>query len=229
VRLVLVPGFTQTKESWDAVIGELRRAGGGPEVRVVAAQPGHAWDDAVCRLAADGGHGTWVGYSMGGRLALAVALDHPTLVDHLVLVSATAGIRDDVSRRQRVADDEALAASIETDGVAVFLDRWLAQPMFVRVPPDATGLADRRRWSARDLASVLRNLGTGAMPNLWDRLGELTVRVTIVTGVHDTKFDAIGDELAAACARAEVRRVRRDTGHAVPLEDPSFLAAIMTG
>ena len=36
----------------------------------------------------------WVGYSMGGRTALHVALAHPDLVEALVLISTTAGIED---------------------------------------------------------------------------------------------------------------------------------------
>lgn len=227
MRVVLIPGFTQTARSWDATHAAIGAVHAGLETFVALPPPRRSWDAAVQRIAAASGRGTWVGYSMGGRLALAVALAHPRLVDDLVLVSATAGIADPVQRRQRVAEDETLAASIEVDGVAAFLEKWLAQPMFSRLPADASGVADRRNWHADDLASILRNLGTGAMPNLWERLGELTGRVTIVTGVHDPKFDAIGDRLASGCDHATVRRVRCDAGHAIPLEAPAFLGPLL--
>jgi pimeloyl-ACP methyl ester carboxylesterase len=51
--------------------------------------------------------------------------------------------------------------------------------------------------------------------------------VTVVTGVHDEKFTAIGDRLAAACVNASVRRVEVEAGHAIPLELPDFLQAIL--
>ncbi len=189
--------------------------------------PGHSWEATVTALAEAGGRGTWVGYSMGGRLALQIALDRPDLVDHLVLVSASAGLRSQAEAQTRRSADAQLADRIEAIGVDAFLAEWLAQPMFERVPVDASGLADRARWSASDLAATLRELGTGSMPNLWPRLTELAVPVTIVTGRHDPKFCAIGDELVAKCTNAEVARVTLDAGHAIPLEIPHFLEPVL--
>src|SRR5262249_56537802 len=77
-----------------------------------------------------GGRATYVGYSMGGRLCLQLALDRAELVDRLVLVSASPGIRGEVERAARREADERQAQEIERDGVDAFLERWLAQPMF---------------------------------------------------------------------------------------------------
>ena len=98
----------------------------------------------------------------------------------------------------------------ERIGTDAFLERWLAQPLFARVPADAPGLAERRQWRAADLATMLRTLGTGEMEPLWGRLAELTMPVMIVTGTHDAKFDALGDQLAAGIEHAH--RVRIDGG-----------------
>ena len=105
----------------------------------------------------------------------------------------------------------------------------MAQPLFAGVPADAPGLADRARWTARELAAQLRDLGTGAMPDLWERVGELTMPVVIVTGDHDEKFTRIGDDLAAACTHAAVTRVRVPGGHALALEQPGDVAAAIDG
>jgi 2-succinyl-6-hydroxy-2,4-cyclohexadiene-1-carboxylate synthase len=185
------------------------------------------WATAATALANAGGHGIWVGYSLGGRLALQIALDRPELVERLVLVSTSAGIETDAERTERGDRDEALATSIEVDGVDVFLDRWLAQPLFERIPNDAAGIAERRAQSASTLASQLRVLGVAAMPNLWPRLDEITMPITVATGRHDAKFTTIGDRLAAACTRSNVSRVEFDSGHAIPLEVPDFLRRVL--
>ncbi len=223
MRTLLVPGFTQTPSSWDGVRALL--AAPGTEVIALEVPAGLAWDATVAALAAAGGRGTWVGYSMGGRLALQLALDRPELVERLVLVSATAGLRSPAERATRVAADAELARQVLRDGVAAFVERWLARPLFAGVPADAPGLTDRARWTAGELAAQLTDLGTGAMPDLWERLGELTMPVVIVTGDDDEKFSRIGDQLAAACTHTAVTRVRIPGGHALPLEQPVHVAA----
>ena len=51
-----------------------------------------------------------VGYSMGGRMALRTAVDHPHLVRRLVLIGATPGIEDPADRAARAEQDRATAA-----------------------------------------------------------------------------------------------------------------------
>jgi 2-succinyl-6-hydroxy-2,4-cyclohexadiene-1-carboxylate synthase len=222
VRLLLVPGFTQTPSSWDGVRAHLPA---GSDVDALAVPPTDSFAATVEALGAAGGAGLWCGYSMGGRLALALALERPELVTALVLVSATPGIADTEERRTRVAADEELARAAERDGSAPFLLRWLAQPMFADVPPEAPGMEDRGQWSGAALAHALRTLGTGAMPPMWDRVGELTMPVLVVTGDADHKFTEIGDAMAARIPR--VRRAHLACGHAVPLVRPAQLAALL--
>jgi 2-succinyl-6-hydroxy-2,4-cyclohexadiene-1-carboxylate synthase len=217
--VLLVPGFTQTASSWDAVRTELT-ARGIPAMALEVAI-GDDFAATARGLANDRPAGLWCGYSMGARLALRLAIDDAAAVRGLVLVSGTAGL-DESARRERIAADEDLARSIERDGVAAFLDRWLAQPMFAGVPADASGLADRASWSAADLARWLRVCGTGTMEPMWDRLAEISVPVLVVSGTNDPKFDALAGRLVAGIAGA--RHIRIDCGHAVPLEAPRELA-----
>ena len=109
------------------------------------------------------------GYSLGGRVALHVALRHPERLSALVLLSATAGIIDDDERRARVARDEALATRIETIGTDAFLDEWLAQPLFASLPPNPLERA-ARSTDAKGLADSLRCTGTGTQDWLGSRL-----------------------------------------------------------
>jgi len=229
-RLILVHGFTQTGHSWAPII---ERLGAGVETVAVDA-PGHGDADrargdlwtAAHEVANAGGIGTYVGYSMGARIALHGALADPSSVDRLVLISATAGIDDADERRERRHADEALADSIERDGVADFLDRWLALPLFAGLSPDAAGRRDRLRNTPDGLASSLRHHGTGGQEPLWDRLGALTMPVLVVAGANDPKFVALARRLHERLANSELAVVT-GAGHTVHLERPGPFVALL--
>jgi 2-succinyl-6-hydroxy-2,4-cyclohexadiene-1-carboxylate synthase len=221
--VVLVPGFTQTAASWRGVNRILEES---CEVAALDVPAKETFAATAAALGRQGKRAVYVGYSMGGRLALRLALDQPELVPALVLVSSTAGITDEAARRERIASDEALAESVMRDGVDAFLDRWLAQPLFATVPPDAPGLRERRALSQRYLAHCLRVLGAGAMEPMWDRLPELAMPVALVTGKTDAKYEKIALTMLERM-RGEVVHVRLDGGHALPLEQPAVLGGFI--
>ena len=226
--VVLVHGFTQTGASWAPVLEHLRHF----DV-VMPDLPGHGaagrlqaglWDtaDRLRRLVA--GPATWVGYSLGGRTALHVALAHPEVVDRLVLISATPGIEDDGERRARREADRALALRVEADGIETFLGSWLSQPLFATLSPAQAGRAGRAAANtAAGLASSLRSAGTGSQGPLWDRLGELSARalpVLCVAGSLDAKYVAIAARMVGAIGPSATSLVVEGAGHACHLERP---------
>lgn len=227
-RVVLVHGFTQTARSWDDLARDL-----AADHEVVAVDaPGHGGSSAVRAdlgrgaelLGAIGGRATYVGYSMGGRLCLHLAVARPDLVERLALVSATGGIDAAVERAARRADDEALAVSLERDGLDTFLDRWVARPMFAGLP--ATGLEDRRRNTVEGLASSLRLAGTGTQRPLWDELASVTMPVLLVAGALDARFVAAAERMAALLPEATLEIVA-GAGHTVHLERPDAFRAVL--
>lgn len=233
--LVLLHGFTQTRQSWRRAIAALD---GGP--RVLAPDlPGHG--QAASRPASFAACTAYVralagdrfalgGYSMGGRIALAAALALGDRIERLVLVGASPGLADGAERAARRAADDALAARIEEIGVAAFAREWGAQPLFAgqdeRVA--AAAHADRLRNTAHGLAAALRGLGTGVMDPLWDRLGELPMPVTLLVGERDEKFRAVADRMAERIPRAEIHIVP-GAGHAAQLERPDVVATYLRG
>jgi 2-succinyl-6-hydroxy-2,4-cyclohexadiene-1-carboxylate synthase len=230
-RLVFVHGFTQTAASWAPVLARLPLR---LETRAVDA-PGHGdaatvdvdlWG-AADHVIGEGGHGIYVGYSMGARIALHAALAHPDIVRGLVLVSGTAGIDDAHERATRRESDEALATRIERDGVDAFLDHWLSLPLFATLPTDAAGLEARRSNTAAGLASSLRRAGTGTQEPLWARLGELAMPVLIVAGALDVKFVALAQRLHADLTGSTLAIVE-GAGHTVPLERPDDFVSVLT-
>jgi 2-succinyl-6-hydroxy-2,4-cyclohexadiene-1-carboxylate synthase len=225
-RFVLAHGFTQTARSWSAV--ERLMAERRPTAEIVAVDlPGHGaasdvtgdlWDAAE-RLITIGGTATYIGYSMGGRVALHAAVAHPDAVTRLVLIGATAGIEDEDERRDRRAADDRLATRIEEIGVAAFVDEWLRNPLFAGLDDDTARRDDRLRNTAPGLASSLRSTGTGTQTPLWEALGELRTPVLLLVGEHDSKFTAIAERMRAALPDASMQ-VIADAGHSVHLEQP---------
>lgn len=233
--LVLLHGFTQTAASWDPLVPALAERHRVHRVDL----PGHGGSTQVdldlsataATLAAQVGPATWLGYSMGGRTALRLALDHPAAVEGLVLVGATAGLDDPGERAARRSADEELARSLERDGVDAFLDRWLARPLFASLPPERAGREARRANTAAGLASSLRRSGTGTMdPPWWDELpalGRAGIPVSVVVGERDDRFRALGARLADGIGPSATTLVVPGTGHACHLEDPAaFLATL---
>jgi 2-succinyl-6-hydroxy-2,4-cyclohexadiene-1-carboxylate synthase len=232
--IVLLHGFTQTGASWDGVIGRLGTSyrAQAPDLRGHGtrhdARPVTFAAVVVDVVGRAPGRFALAGYSMGGRLALRIALAHPERVERLTLVGATAGIDDPAERGRRRAADEALARRIEREGLEAFAHRWAAQPLFAGQPAEvaAAAHADRMRNTAAGLAAALRGVGPGAMEPLWHRLGELAMPVALVAGERDGKFRALAERMAARVPAAHVA-VIPGAGHAAHLEAPGAVAEVL--
>jgi 2-succinyl-6-hydroxy-2,4-cyclohexadiene-1-carboxylate synthase len=229
--LVLVHGFGQNRRCWGPIAADLRTD--HEVVRVDA--PGHGGSSelpaglgAGAALIADrGGPATYLGYSMGGRYVLHVALASPELVHGMVLVGATAGIDDPGARAERRRADDAMAKRLERDGLAPFIDAWLAQPLFAGLRGPMQFVEERSDNTVDGLARSLREAGTGSQEPLWDRLGRLDMPVLVVAGANDEKFSAEAVRLGEAIgANADVVLLPA-AGHAVHLEQPDAFLRVL--
>ncbi len=230
-RIVLVHGFTQTGRCW------------GPEVLALAEDhevvlvdaPGHGRSSDIMaglrtggRLIADqGGEATYLGYSMGARFCLHVALTNPELVRGLVLLGATAGIEDAAEREARRQQDLATAARIQREGLEAFLDAWLTQPLFADLPADRAFRAERLANTVEGLQSSLQQAGTGSQDPAWHKLHRLEMPLLVLAGARDDKFAALAVGLAAEIGDNATLALIVGAGHAAHLEQPDrFLAAV---
>ncbi len=231
-RIVLVHGFTQTMRSWDRLASLLSET-----FQVVRVDlPGHggsghldlSFQETVEALGEAGGAATYVGYSLGGRLSLRLAVDHPELVQALVLVGASPGLAEAGERAARRETDEAVAADIERMGTSAFLDRWLSQPLFATLNLQPDDLEARLANSPTGLATALRRLGSGVQEPLWDRLGELKMPVLAITGQEDAKFSRLAEEMVAAIGVNAQAVALAGAGHAAHLERPVSFHRLLT-
>jgi 2-succinyl-6-hydroxy-2,4-cyclohexadiene-1-carboxylate synthase len=224
-RLRLVHGFTQTIRSWEPLEAKLPRDW---DAQAIEVPDGLDFVATAGTIGVRGGPGTWVGYSMGGRLCLRLALDRTDLVERLVLVSTTPGIESPGEREARLASDARLVQDLERDGVEQFIDRWLSQRLFETLPRGSAMVDDRvRRNTVHRLAHQLRALGQAAHDPMWDRINELEMPVLIVSGQWDQAYTKIAERMGAAIgANADVVMMEK-AGHALHLERPGELATLL--
>jgi len=227
----MLHGFAGTARHWDGVVALIDRERYSPlALELADAQPlGLA--GAIELIAASAPERfVLCGYSMGGRVALNVALALPERVSRLVLVSASAGIDDPVARRDRLAADERLAGEIEAGTVEDFVTRWRGTPLFAADPDWVHELIaqDTRRLTREQIASTLRAFSPGLLPAVTDRLGELAMPAVVLAGSRDSGYCALGKRLARALPGGDYVGVT-GAGHRVTLEAPAAVVSSFAG
>lgn len=242
--LALLHGFTGSSANWEEVTAVL-----APHFRVITIDLlGHGRTDSPTnpahyqmeKVAADvtavlqrlispaSLRFNLLGYSMGGRLALYIALHYPHLIQSLILESASPGLATDAERTERRRRDEALADKIEREGIRPFVDFWENLPLW----DSQQSLSDEVRQILRQqrlqnnptgLANSLRGMGTGAQPSFWARLDALQMPVLLLAGELDRKFVGIGQQMAAKIPSGQFQIVP-GAGHTVHLEETAVFS-----
>jgi 2-succinyl-6-hydroxy-2,4-cyclohexadiene-1-carboxylate synthase len=231
--LVLLHGFTGSVATWEparallaarhrVVAIDLPGHGGSPPPDGRLPHVAHQLVETLDRLGVE--RAAWLGYSLGGRAALHVALAHPTRVDRLILESTSPGLADPVARTTRASADDLLALRLEREGLEPFVDAWMAQPLFAtqrRLTPEVLTRqrALRLEHDPAGLAAALRALGAGRQAPLWDRLPTLCLPTLVLTGEDDHRYRAIGAAMTTRLPDARLA-VIPDAGHTVHLENP---------
>lgn len=173
------------------------------------------------------GSAIFVGYSMGGRVALHIALAYPELVRGLLLFGATPGLKTEAERLERRTADELLAQELESIGVPTFLDRWLRNPLFATLPENPRDLQLRQQNTVAGLASSLRLNGTGSQESLWESLHTISAPTIVAAGDRDHKFTALGQAMAQNIGSNAAFVSVKDSGHPCHLEQPHQAAQLL--
>ena len=172
-----------------------------------------------------------VGYSMGGRLALATALKIPSRIAVLVLESTNPGIENEFERKARQAADDEEARELEKVGVERFLDEWYSTPMWEslrRFPDKMERLRRSRRvHQVRALSRALRELSVARQTPVWDKLQELPMRVLLVSGALDHKYSRITHRMSELIRHSRWKEIG-DAGHNTHLERPEAFVRALT-
>lgn len=241
--IVMLHGFTGSIATWDKVAAFLS------DCRVIAVDLiGHGETDSPQDVAAytmeqqivclddifqqlNLNKFTLLGYSMGGRVALSYATNFLNRISHLILESASPGLKSDVEKAKRQSSDEELANKIEQNGIESFVNKWENIPLFAtqkRLPLDVQQAVREERLSQSEigLANSLRGMGTGAQKSLWTHIEDLDIPVTLITGELDEKFCKIAVEMKALLPNAQ-QVIVKNVGHAIHVENPEQFATIV--
>ena len=233
--LLLVHGFLGSRTSWGDLPARL-----GSVHSVAVDLPGHGVSDGgltpaelavprVARLLAElqdrvfERPAAWLGYSMGGRIALAAAAEGLP-VSRLLLESAGPGLGNEAERQERRRADRDRAERLRTGGIEAFVDDWLKLPLFrgldaLPAEERAAARAERVRQDPHRMAAWLLGAGTGSQPDYRPSLPRLNLPVHLIVGSEDAKYVALAREMMDVLPRGRLSIVP-GSGHVVHREAP---------
>ena len=218
-------GFLGLPEDFDPLAAALARS--LPHLALTATPlwpdaslPLEAWAAAHRRRARPGA--ALLGYSMGGRLALASFLHAASPHAALIVVAAHPGLSDPASRAARRAHDGAWAARFVADRWPDLLAAWDAQEVFGGRPQPLP--RPERAFDRAALARALTSWSLAAQPDMRPALAAERRPILWLVGEHDARFRAVGAEAAALSAAVELV-VIPGAGHRVPWEAPAATAS----
>ena len=169
-----------------------------------------------------------VGYSMGGRLALSLALLYPQRFHKVVVESGSPGLQTQAEREVRCCHDNRLAQRLESEDFQEVLQDWYKQPLFTSISKDpelfSRMFQSRMGNNPHGLARSLREMGTGMQPNFWPMLSQGQCPLLLIVGSEDNKFLRMAKEIARSYPDSKVV-IAKGCGHNVHSEAPDFFTA----
>lgn len=233
--VLFLHGVGASLESWDALLTELSpgrryvrmdlrghgrsmRTPGPYSLAAMAADVAGLLD----RLGVDTVH--LVGFSLGGLIAQAVALDYPDRVRSLALLSTVAGRTPE--EQTRVLERERM---LEKDGplthLANAVERWFT-PEFIARNPDAI---EARRKSAmqNDPACYLAAYRVLSRNDLGDRLHAIRTPTLVLTGENDVGSSARMSRFMHERIVGSELHILPGLKHSILTEAPGQVAAIL--
>ncbi|RIV29220.1 2-succinyl-6-hydroxy-2,4-cyclohexadiene-1-carboxylate synthase [Alicyclobacillaceae bacterium I2511] len=233
--VLLLHGFTGSAHSWSAIAAALAKNFTVVTVDILGHGQTSAPTDCLryqmeqvaldltqVMVALEHPRFSCLGYSMGGRLAIALACLYPQQVKRLIVESGSPGLATAAERQARRTADEHLADWLMSVEKEQFVDYWEQLPIFAEysmLPLDVQRQVRAIRLSHTKvgLAGSLRGMGTGAQPSFWDLIESLTLPVLLLTGETDKKFCTIAEKMKSHLPTAQVESIFA-AGHAVHLQ-----------
>lgn len=170
---------------------------------------------------------TIIGYSLGGRLAASFAVDYPSAVSRLILISTHLGLETRRQKQERLELDKQRALEIRSNFPA-FLKTWYHATMWGALqshPKFNTILGKRKENNPTALAQALLSFSLGKQKNLVHELNATTLDCHFIVGEKDPHYCQLANSYNEALNKASLSIVP-SAGHAIHIEAPSFLAKL---
>lgn len=232
--IVFLHGFLGNSEDWSFLIRELS----GKYFCIAIDLPGHGKsinlqdNQYSINAAVSGIYGiveqlniskiNLIAYSMGGRAALHFTDKYPDIVNKLVLISSSPGLKTKGERQSRIALDKALSDRISASNFSDFLKFWYSQKLFGYDTESKkySFLAEKRRNNLKEeLSKSLKYSGTGAMQHLWDKLSNYDIPILLLCGENDEKYIRINSEMNDILKNSELKIID-DSFHNIIFDAP---------
>lgn len=175
-----------------------------------------------------------IGYSMGGRMALAYTNNQPHNVKALLLESASFGYLTELEKQNRIENDIKLAEKIMSISLEDFFDYWLNIPLFddlKKLSGQALSNLKQNKIKSNNkigLANSLIGFSTGRMEYYLDKTDNFKLPVFLVTGENDQKFTSIAKKANELLIDSK-HIIFKNCGHNVHLQKPQeFLNLIIS-
>ena len=222
--IVFVPGFMQPGAAWAPVAERLPQR----YPSLLLEHTSHTYEGRLAEIAEQAEGAVLCGYSLGGRLALRLALREPGRCAGLVTVGTSAGIEAPGARAERAQADERLAAWMEIEPIERIVEIWERQPLFA---DQSEALVEAQRpgrlsQDPRSLALLLRTAGQGALEPVWQRLHSLELPFLAIAGALDEGYANAARRLARAAPQGRSAIVEA-AGHAPHLQRPEYVAELL--
>jgi pimeloyl-ACP methyl ester carboxylesterase len=234
--LLLIHGLGYGRWGWEPVVGELaeshevvlfdNRGVGESDAPLGPYSARMLAEDTVAVLDAAGLERAHVlGTSLGGMVALQVALDWPDRVDRLVLACTTPGgelaapmpeptvrlIQESPSLPREVAMRKGVENALAPGADPATIDR----------------IMEHRVATAQPLAAWLAQAAAGMTFDVWDRVGEIAAPTLVLTGDLDVVVDPRNSELLAERIPGARLELFPGTGHLFFWEEPKRFVSVV--
>jgi 3-oxoadipate enol-lactonase len=235
--LLLVHGLGYARWGWEPVvdalagrhevilfdnrgIGESDAPGGLYSVRMLA-------EDAVAVLDAAGlKRANVLGTSLGGMVALQLALDWPERVDRLVLACTTPGGAGAAPMPDRTIR---LMQEAPTLPLELALRRFVENAFGPEPDPSLVDrIVQHRLTTAQPPAAWASQAAAGAAFDVWGRVPEVTVPTLVLTGDEDAVVDPRNSKLLAERIPGARLEVFPGSGHLFFWEQPDRFVQVVT-
>ena len=172
-----------------------------------------------------------LGYSMGGRIALAYALTYPKEIEKLILENASYGEEGFLNRLKRRRNDLNLAKSIEGNGIEWFNQYWSDLSIFKsqrRLSKAIIKEISERRLlnEAQALSNTLKGTGQGKFPCLKSKISKLSMPILYISGEYDEKYEAVGKNFEKLNRNIK-HVVINGCGHNTHIEDTNAFVEVL--